>query len=158
MKKNSVFLIVVLTVLIMVSDAMAAIGFTDDFENGSIDTNRWVVGGRRTSYTSSDQGSWQWQHDEIIDSSDGYLRTRVWGPTSAGSYGAAGWIRTVDNFNDGMNYTLNFTWNADVSDDYHTNVYVIQVTDCYVAPFEESPGSPWNWEAQEGTTNLLWGS
>ena len=150
-------LIVAGLIFVMVTDASATTVFSDDFEDGSINTNRWVVGGRRVSWTPSDQGSWQWAHDEITDLSDGYLRTRVWGPGSANSYGAVGWVRTVDNFNDGSDYCLNFTWNADVLDgDTHINQYQIQVTDGYIPSFEEEHG--WNFgQSLDGATDLLWG-
>jgi len=130
--------------------------FSDDFEDGVIDTNLWFIGGRRISWTSSHEGSWIWSNDEIVDQVDGYLRARVQGPTSGNSYGAVAWVRTVDNFNDGTDYTLNFTWKADVDDD-NLNAYNIQVTDGYIPSFEEFHG--WEFrQSLEGATDLLWGT
>ncbi len=128
-------------------------GFSDDFEDSVIDTSLWIIGGRKTSWSVSYPGSWTWSHDEITDPVDGYLRSRVQGLGSGNSYGAVSWVHTVYNFNDGNEYTLNFTWKADVSDDW-VNTYYIQVTDGYVYSFDENPGG---WFRTEGTADLLKG-
>jgi len=134
--------------------------FLDDFEDGVIDTSLWVVGGRNVSWSPSDPGSWTWSHDEVISDPgdpDGYLRLRVKGPGSGNSYGAIAWLRTTYNFNDGRDYTLNFTWKADVEDS-HCNRHYIQVTDGYIPSFQEFHG--WYFDSpnpgMDGTIDLLW--
>jgi len=127
---------------------------TDNFEDGVIDGSKWVVGGQNRGYAGSPAGSWQWSHQEITDSSDGYLKARVWGPYTGNTYGAEAWIRTTQNFNDGGNYVINFTWQPDFAD-AHANGYFVQITDGYIptdAPFH------WQYIAGEvpGTTDLLW--
>ena len=58
--------------------------FSDDFSSGTIDSSKWVVGGRRVAWSPSDEGSWTWSHD----ASGGYLRMTSQGPLSGNSYGA----------------------------------------------------------------------
>jgi len=125
--------------------SLAGPGWSDDFEDDLIDPSLWVVGGRNIGQSSSDPGSWTWSHDETVfddGDPDGYMRARVQGPTSGLSYGAIAWVRTTYDFNDGSDYTLNFTWKADVSDPHHAS-YHIQVTDGYMATLEEFSGTPW---------------
>lgn len=134
-------------------------GPSDTFEDGSIDTGLWDYGGRRFSWTPSDQGSWTWSHDEVI-ASDGYLENEVNGPLSANSYGAVAWTRSEYDFNDGMSHVLDFAWQADVSDSHH-NMYFIQITDGYIPTFSEAPGGFYDVGSQvpaysEGTTDFLW--
>jgi hypothetical protein len=129
---------------------------TDDFEDGVIDTSKWVVGGQNRGYDGSPSGSWQWSHDEIVDSTDGYLRAHVWGPYTGNTYGAEAWIRTTQNFHDGGNYVINFTWQPDFAD-AHGNGYFVQITDGYIPT-----DAPFHWQEVEdggevpGTTDLLW--
>jgi hypothetical protein len=125
---------------------------SDDFEDGVIDGSKWIYGGEKRGYDGSPSGSWQWSHQEITDSSDGYLRAHVWGPYTGNTYGAEAWIRTTQNFNDGGNYVINFTWKPDFADTHH-NQYRVQITDGYIPA-----GVPFHWQDDEmvGTTNLLW--
>ncbi|MFQ5495007.1 MAG: hypothetical protein ACE5EX_06460 [Phycisphaerae bacterium] len=146
--------------------ASAALGqptTCDDFEDNSIDSTLWVTGGRRISWTPSSQGSWNWFHDEtILDTGDpdGYLRLRVQGPGSANSFGAIAWVRTTQDFNDGVDHIINLTWKADVSE-FHHQSYHIQVTDGYMATFAEAHGTPWapvfGLPGFDGTVGLLYG-
>jgi|GEM_PF-3560102 len=124
----------------------------DDFEDGVIDAGRWTWGGLNRSYAGAPSGSWQWSHEEVGEVADGHLRMRVWGPTSGGTYGAEAWVRTLYDFNDGMNHVVDFTWEAAVQDD-HDNIYYIQVTDGYISPHGDTN---WTYEPAPGTTNLLW--
>lgn len=119
--------------------------WSDEFEDNAIDSQLWVTGGRRISWTSSNEGSWTWSHDETVfdaGAPDGYLRLGVQGPSSGNSYGAISWVRTTYDFNDGSDYVVNLTWKADVSD-VHSQFYHIQVTDGYMATFAEFAGTPW---------------
>ena len=97
----------------------------DDFEDGVIDSNLWVWGGALRAAPSGN--GWQWSHEEIIDT-DGYLKMRVWGPTSGISHGAEAWVRTQYDYNDGLNYIINFRWGADVNDS-HVDLYAVQIAD-----------------------------
>jgi len=141
--------------------------FHDDFEDGAIDIDLWVVGGGARGYSADDPigtGDWQYSHEEISEPADGYLRARVWGPTSAMTYGAEAWIRTTYDFNDGNDYLLNFTWEPDFGDS-HGNLYFLQITDGFVPPVgdlhwpQRYPPNPPITEADlAGTTDLLWQS
>lgn len=127
--------------------------FTDNFEDGVIDTSLWVIGGaKRGPYQSSPTGvgNWTYSHNEIVDS-DGYLKMRVEGPTSGISYGAEAWVRTKHDYNDGQSYLLNFTWEAEV--DSRATQYQIQITDGYIP----DPGAhTWSYHEVAGTADLLW--
>ncbi|MCK4659312.1 MAG: right-handed parallel beta-helix repeat-containing protein, partial [Phycisphaerae bacterium] len=111
-------------VLCVASPTLADPVWGDDFEDGVIDPALWEWGGMHRGFSG---GGWQWSHDEIV-ASDGYLSTRVWGPTSGISYGAEAWVKTTYDYNDGLDYTINFEWEADVSA-YHVDMYAIQITD-----------------------------
>ena len=126
----------------------------DDFEDGVIDPNMWVLGGSKRGCgppCGGNTGSWDISHNEIIDPSDGYLEMRVWGPSSGNTYGAEAWVRTSYDFNDGENHTINFTWEPDFAD-FHYNYFFIQVTDGYVSPVNNLH---WNLDSYPGTVNLL---
>jgi len=130
---------------------------SDSFDDGVIDTSLWSYGGRRTSWTSGDEGSWTWSHDETSDDGDpdGYLRMRVIGPTSGNSYGAVAWLRTTHNYNDGLWHLINFTWQARVSDD-HSNRFFIQVNDGFVPSFADEPGGGNTFIGDNAQGSLLW--
>ena len=104
----------------------------DDFEDGTIDTGLWDVGGWKWGVGGIGSGGYSWSHDEI-QATDGYLRARIQGPTSGNTYGAAARVRTKYNYNDGAEHVINFTWGADVSAN-HVDYYAIQVTKGY-APY-----------------------
>ena len=99
----------------------------DNFEDGSIDSSLWAVGGRRYGFDGIGTGAWQWSHQEDTGP-DGYLSVRVWGPTSGNTYCGEGWVRTQFNYNNGQSYAINFRWQADVNAT-HIDRYAIQVTD-----------------------------
>jgi len=127
---------------------------TDDFEDGVIDTTLWVVDGENRGCgppCGSNTGDWNYTHQEITDPIDGYLELHVWGPASGNTYGAEAWVRTSHDFNDGSNYTINFTWEPDF-DESHYNYYFIQVTDGYIS---SENNLHWNLESYPGTCNLL---
>ncbi|MCK4625309.1 MAG: hypothetical protein KAV00_08370, partial [Phycisphaerae bacterium] len=117
-------------VLCVASPTLADPVWADDFEDGVIDSSLWVVGGSKRGGFEPGAGDWQWSHDEIV-ASDGYLRTRVWGPESGITYGAEGWVRTTYNYNDGSDYIINFRWETDVNA-YHVDMYAIQITDGFI--------------------------
>ncbi len=109
------------------SPTQAQVSWSDDFENGVIDPSLWEWGGARRGGFTPGSGSWDWSHEEIV-APDGYLSTRVWGPTSGITYGAEVWIRTMYDYNDGLDHTINFLWEADVSA-WHVDDYAIHITD-----------------------------
>ena len=135
--------------------------FFDDFEDGQIDTSNWVVGGRRTSWTTSNQGTWTWSHQEVI-ATDGYLNIHSQGPTSANSYGATPWLRSTFDLNDGIYHTMNFTWNVSVPQRWCD--LLVQIVDGDNLPtFAQSnwganltPPNNWLYSDSAGTKNLLW--
>ncbi|MCU0914067.1 MAG: hypothetical protein MUC88_05835 [Planctomycetes bacterium] len=125
--------VAVLWGVMAVMPTMALADFSDDFEDGVIDSSLWNVGGGTRgsgTYDPIGTGTWSYSLAEVTGS-DGYLRARVWGPQSGGTYGAEAWIRTTYNFNDGKDYTVNFTWEPAFVDP-HFNEYFIQVTDGYI--------------------------
>ncbi len=127
----------------------------DDFEDNVTDPSLWVWGGLNRATTGGQGGSWQWSHEEVIDPADGYLSMRVWGPTSGNTFGAEAWVRTLYDYNDGLNHLINFTWNAEVQDT-HYNHYHIQVTDGYISPNGSIHWSDGSEEVIPGTADLLW--
>lgn len=125
--------------------------FSDNFEDGVIDTSLWVVGGDKRSYLNQPAGDWQCSHEEIIDP-DGYLQSRVWGPASGNTYGHDVWVRSTYNFNDGQSYCINFTWEPFT--DGWVDFHYIQITDGYTPQ-----NANYNWARENppvGTTDLLW--
>ena len=107
----------------------------DNFENGIIDTTLWEVGGAPRGCgpsCGSDTGSWLFNHQEVIDPTDGFLEANVSGPTSGNTYGAEAWMRTVHDFNDNGNHIINFSWEPEFVDT-HFNKYFIQITDGFIS-------------------------
>jgi len=146
--------------VILGTDLSAQVIFQDDFDDGSINTTLWTYGGAKSAWTNGiTGGDWSWSHVE----SGGDLEMRVWGPTSGGTYGAAAWLQTKYNFNDGKSYLINFSWQPQPIDS-HCNGYFMQLTDGWVS--DGYYGYPWptydnadppNPEGYlAGTTNLLW--
>ena len=124
---------------------------SDEAEDGMIGSGEWVVGGRRISYTPSDQGDWSWSCSEI----DGHPQMHLAGPESGNSYGAVAWMRGTYDFNDGQYYTQNFTWNVEVPE--RALSLLVQITDGDNIPtFEESHWiNDWLFQDHPGTYNLL---
>jgi hypothetical protein len=95
---------------------------SDDFEDGIIDSSKWVTHGYHGGYDPSSPQGWsvgagQWQSAVTeVQAADGYLQARVWGPASGATYGAEAWVRTVQNFNDGNRWLINFTWSTRITD------------------------------------------
>lgn len=135
--------------------------FSDDFEDGAINNDLWVVGGRRISYTPSQEGQWVWYYNEIlgdVEDPDGHFRLRVTKPVAdnGNSYGAISWIRTKYNFNDGQSHVVDFTWKGKMNED-HNNLYSMQITDGYLPTFAEKNWYPQFYNpAPDGTKDLLW--
>ena len=146
--------------VILRADVLAQVVFEDDFDDGSINTALWTYGGAKNSWNMDPNGgAWSWSHVE----SGGDLKMRVWGPASGDTYGAAAWLQTKYNFNDGKSYIINFSWQPQPID-WHVNAYFIQVTDGWVPTKGEAywwpmcdnaypTGSPYYLAR---TTNLLW--
>ena len=109
---------------------------SDDFEDGVINKDNWVVGGAARGWLQSapiGDGNWSYSHEEI-QGPDGYLSARVFGPASERTYGAEAWVRTRYNFNDGKAYRISFKWEANPVLQGHQDFYYIQVTDGFVPP------------------------
>jgi hypothetical protein len=104
--------------------------YSDDFEDGAIDTGLWVVGGSRGGVGGAGSGGGQWYNQEITGS-DGYLQARATTPASGSTFGAQAWTRTVYDFNDGYNWVINFKWEADIasSPPWHADCHMIEITD-----------------------------
>jgi len=101
--------------------------FQDDFEDGVIDSNLWVVGGSRGGVGGPGSGSGQWYNVE----ENGYVEAGVTTPMSGNTYGATAWTRTVYNFNDGRDWVINFRWetvNAGAHP-WHADYHLIEITD-----------------------------
>lgn len=125
MNKRQMSIVFAVTVLLVGATAsFAARVWSDDFEDGVINPSLWEWGGARHGVGGS---GWDWSHEEIV-ASDGYLSTRVWGPTSGNSFGGEGWVHTTYDYNDGLDYTINFMWEGDVSA-WHVDDYAIHITD-----------------------------
>jgi hypothetical protein len=147
MKK--LYLILCLYALMLFNvESVSAVIFSDDFEDGGINSTLWVVGGVRTSYLSQPAGNWQASHTET----GGSLQTKVWGPASGATYGYYAWVRTTYNFNDGQSYKINFTWEP-LTDNW-ADYQFIQITDGY-AP-EDKLYHYFAFDSPPETTNLLW--
>jgi len=104
--------------------------FSDDFEDGVIEPNLWVVGGGKGGVGGPGSGSGQWYNEEII-APDGYLQARATTPVSGNTYGSQAWTRTLYSFNDGKDWIINFKWEADnqASQPWHADYYLIEITD-----------------------------
>jgi len=74
--------------------------WSDDYDDGVIDTSLWVFGGGKRGWQQRPpgDGNWNYSHEEVVDPTDGYLKARVWGPRSGNTYGAEAWVRTFYNF------------------------------------------------------------
>lgn len=150
-----------LVVLMVGVCAGTAWGWSDDFENGSIDSSRWVTHGHKFGAYGVDTGDWQYSVSEVA-STDGYLQARVWGPTSGITYGAEAWVRTVQDFNDGTPWLINFTWETTVGYAPHYDGFVVHITDgsdpvdnAFYWVFQEYPCDSM-YEARLEASNRLW--
>jgi hypothetical protein len=162
MKRHIITLLsaMLLVGVILRADVLAQAIFEDDFDDGSINTALWTSGGAKNSWNMDPNGgAWSWSHVE----SGGDLEMRVWGPASGNTYGAAAWLQTKYNFNDGKSYIINFSWQPQPID-WHVNAYFIQVTDGWLPTKGEAYWWPmcdnaWPTDSPyylAGTTNLLW--
>lgn len=127
---------------------------SDNFNDGSINSQLWMTGGRL--FDAFGACAWVYENEEVIDPSDGYFSAHVYGPESGLTYGAEAWIRTKHNFNDGQTYTINITWEPSfAASDTHCNLFYIQVTDGYLIPADDH-NLFWQQSTYSGTTDLLW--
>jgi hypothetical protein len=126
--------------------------YHDGFEDGAIDPVLWVHGGAKRGWNGANVGDWTYSHEEVVHPTDGFFRATVEGPTSGLTYGAEAWVRSAHNYNDGVPWMINFTWEGEVLDD-HYNHYLVQITDGFVPPDE-----PFHWWYNDyaGTVDLLW--
>jgi hypothetical protein len=130
-----------------------------------LDRGLWVTGGGIRGWREDaplGDGNWNFSHDQIMDTTDGYLRIRVWGPRSANTYGAEAWVRTVQDFNDGRSHTINFTWEARPTIAGHFDYYFIQITDGFIPaqgdlhwPMRRPPLKPIQEVDLKGTADLI---
>lgn len=78
------------------------------------------------------------------------MNLRVYGPQMANTYGAEAWLRTIHDFNDGNDYTINFTWGFDANA-YHIDYMAIQITDGSIV---QDSNYNWYYSGAPGTTNI----
>ena len=145
----------VLPVLAVAPVPAVASGFSDDFEDGVIDTSLWITHGYKGGYPGGPSGvglgGWQYSIAEV-PAADGYLQARVWGPTSGNTYGAEAWVRSTQNFNDGGAWLVNFTWATSIAYTRHCDSFLVQITDGAY-----SDNCDWAWTARPapvGSANL----
>lgn len=100
---------------------------TDDFEDGNLDSGRWLTGSGRMPHPGYGLGKWSHFAGRLSED-EGHVRLRVHGPRSGITHGAEAWIMGRYDLNDGKRHIIAFTWQADVHDHHH-NQYFIQVTD-----------------------------
>lgn len=91
----------------------SADSLSDHFNDGIIESNMWATHGYKAGYNGVGAGSWEYSITEGGTSQPG-LQARVWGPTSADTYGAEAWVISKKNFNDGQTWLINFTWDTTV--------------------------------------------
>jgi hypothetical protein len=105
--------------------------YSDNFEDGVINTGLWVVGGGKGGVAGAGIGPGQWFNEEII-ACDGYLQARATTTSLFGlTYGSQAWIRTAYNFNDGNDWVINFKWEAEIETvgQWHADYHLIEITD-----------------------------
>ena len=95
---------------------------SDHFDDGVIDSNMWVTHGYELGVGGIGSGSWQHSISEGTAMEPG-LQERVWGPTSANSYGAEAWVLSKKDLNDGQNWLINFTWGTTVGYTPHCDTF-----------------------------------
>jgi len=103
--------------------------YQDDFEDGVIDPDLWVVGGQNRAVDGCGFCGGQWFNEEIVGE-DGYLQARVTCPGSGPTIGSDSWIRTVHDFNDGNDWIINFRWETDIQTvgQWHADYHLIEIT------------------------------
>jgi len=160
--------------LLLIVAQTAGADWIDDFEAGSIDTGRWAYGGRPLSYNpwTTDPGNWTWAHTQGLvepGDTDEYCSLHVTGPESVNSYGALAWLRSQQDYNDGLHHVIDFTWMYDVAGfsvlssrlpgatvDDHENHMLVEVTNGYLPSFAERPEHHFYFTGIDGSTSLLW--
>ena len=78
--------------------------WSDDFEDGVIDSGLWAWGGEQRDGATN----WSISHTEIV-ATDGYLHMNVQGSAVGTTAGADAWLRTAYNYKDGNPHLINFT-------------------------------------------------
>jgi hypothetical protein len=120
--------------------------FCESFAGATIDTSKFEIGGARRGLGGYGSGSWQWSHDQT----DGALRIHLWGPATGGAYQGEAWVRTRQDFNDGLDHIVNFVWGADVNA-CHLDAYAIQICNGEVPT---NAGYDWFYNDAVGIRNL----
>jgi hypothetical protein len=131
-----------------------------------INTALWDVGGTKGGVGGPGTGGGQWYNQEIAGP-DGYLQARATTPQSGNTYGSDAWTMTQYNFNDGQDWVVTFTWEADIQSDtafpwwpgattpWHADYHLIEITDgrtdwspgIYLhPPSAQLPGTVWLYE------------
>lgn len=123
------FTLLVVSGLQLLIWGMSAFGgdFSDTFDDGVLNPALWESGGSRRGVGGYGSGNWQYSCEEI-SAPDGFARLRVFGPTSANTYGADSWLTTTCDYNDGKNHVINFRWGVSLNDN-HINAFAVQITD-----------------------------
>ena len=124
--------------------------WSDDFEDGQINTALWAFGGGYCDSADLHYSSWT---VEEIAAADGYLHTGIQRQPTGVPGGAYVWLRTKYNFNDGKDHVINFTW-GNVCPDSVSYPYnsAVQVTD---GEINQPPGSrDWFMTDTSGTKNI----
>jgi hypothetical protein len=179
LKLKSLLLSILVVFLVMTSNVYAECVFGDDFEDGVINPALWVVGGSRGGVGGPGSGGGQWLNVER----DGALEARVTAPISGNSYGATAWIRTVHNFNDGLDWVISLGWEGTNEGEHpwHADYHVIDITNGRTdwpmgiyTPFESGQqvlpgttllwvsngmqidGSRWHWPVEAHNPNRPW--
>ena len=142
MKKNFCTIVTLVFFVAFISSARAT-SINDDFEDGAIDSSKWVTHGYKGGVGGVGAGDWEYSLSEII-ATDGYFQARVWGPESGNTYGAEAWIRSSKNFNDGQIWSINFTWETTIGYTPHCDSFVIEITDG-----SYTDNCDWSWTARE---------
>ncbi|MGA2032516.1 MAG: autotransporter-associated beta strand repeat-containing protein [Thermoguttaceae bacterium] len=129
---SNLFVIVAFVALLLtvgVCPPLFAIGFSDNFSEGVIDSSLWVTHGYYGGIGGVGAGSWQYSISEGTPGAPlGYLQARVWGPTSGNTFGAEARVRTTYNFNDGSSWLVNFSWATNIVDTHDAD-FVVGLTD-----------------------------
>ena len=109
----------------------------------------WTSGGQKIGWNGGSGSAWSFSHNPLENGNG--VEMKIVGPLSGNSYGAEAWVKTVRDFNDGNDWLINFSWNADRRDTYHNRLQ-LQITDGYTDPAQ---GIYWECRNIPGTVNLL---
>jgi hypothetical protein len=114
-------------------------------------SDNWTFGGQKISWSPNELGSWTYSQNPILNNGEVEgLELRVTGPESGNSHGAQSWVISQKDFNDGNDWQINFSWQAERRDRIH-NRYQIQITDGFIEP----NGLYWTSKDIPGTNNFI---